>query len=306
MVMIASLLHKVLSLDLQKDKTFTTILPETPTLVLRDPPGDGSYSFIEKNKKVCRKTSFSASLVGGEGLQTILDIGPDIDIGTVGPDIEFTSQISRDITAIHSIRVVNQNTMELCTSYDQRISTSEDDLIVGHEQGGDVFVGGALNIDIGYANAIGFDTLTCTASLDTFWPSPFLQGIMRTEFMYSEWAIKNTVLVYLQDALENAQTTLPIDTPAVNTFQTSINRWNTILNNNKDQIKNAKFIRNLSFDAGVTYEYAETSTIDTTSSIAVDTIDRFEDNSTIQVKFFGIGPGVVIKVNSEIIRGKKL
>ncbi|MBK8829173.1 MAG: hypothetical protein IPO26_21580 [Saprospiraceae bacterium] len=130
------------------------------------------------------------------------------------------------------------------------------------------------------------------------------QVIMRQNLCIPEWAIKNTVLVYLQDALENAQTTLPIDTAAVNTFQTSINRWNTILNNNKDQIKNAKFIRNLSFDAGVTYEYAETSTIDTTSSIAVDTIDRFEDNSTIQVKFFGIGPGVVIKVNSEIIRGK--
>jgi hypothetical protein len=287
----------------QKDKTFTTILPETPTLVLRDPPGDGSYSFIEKNKKVCRKTSFSASIEGGEGLQTILDIGPDIDIGTVaGPDIEFTSQISRDITAIHSIRVVNQNTMELCTSYDQRISTSEDDLIVGHEQGGDVFVGGALNIDIGYANAIGFDTLTCMPT-DTL-AIAVSPGNYATEFMYSEWAIRNTVLVYLQDALENAQTTIPIDTAAVNTYQTSINRWNTILNNNKDQIKNAKFIRNLSFDAGVTYEYAETSTIDTTSSIAVDTIDRFEENSTIQVKFFGIGPGVVIKVNSEIIRGK--
>ncbi|MBK8829201.1 MAG: hypothetical protein IPO26_21735 [Saprospiraceae bacterium] len=228
MVTIASLLHKGVVTGLgQKDKTFTTILPETPTLVLRDPPGDGSYSFIEKNKKVCRKTSFSASLEGGEGLQTILDIGPDIDIGTVGPDIEFTSQISRDITAIHSIRVVNQNTMELCTSYDQRISTSEDDLIVGHEQGGDVFVGGALNIDIGYANAIGFDTLTCMPT-DTL-AIAVSPGNYATEFMYSEWAIKNTVLVYLQDALENAQTTLPIDTAAVNTFQTSINRWNTIL-----------------------------------------------------------------------------
>ena len=31
--------------------TFTTQLPETPSMVLHDPPGDGSYSFIEKGQK---------------------------------------------------------------------------------------------------------------------------------------------------------------------------------------------------------------------------------------------------------------
>ncbi|MBK9337930.1 MAG: hypothetical protein IPM98_15855 [Lewinellaceae bacterium] len=41
-----------------KEQTFTTILPETPWLVLRDPPGDGSYAYWEKvcgvNKSIDR------------------------------------------------------------------------------------------------------------------------------------------------------------------------------------------------------------------------------------------------------------
>ena len=44
-----------------KDNTFTSIMPEIPTLILRDPPGDGSYSFLEKNETICRSTSISRS-----------------------------------------------------------------------------------------------------------------------------------------------------------------------------------------------------------------------------------------------------
>jgi hypothetical protein len=289
----------------QKDKTFTTILPETPTLVLRDPPGDGSYAYIEKNEKVCQKISFSNSLSEGGGLQTIIDWGPDVDNSTlIGPDLEFSSDIGPDITATHSIKKLTQSSMEMCTSYDQRISTSEDDLIVGHEQGGDIFVGGALNIDIGFANTIGFDTTTCLPT-DTL-AITVSPGNYETEFMYSEWAIRNNVLVFLQNALDGAQTTLPLDTAAINTFQTSINRWNTILNNNKNQIKNAKFIRNLSFDAGVTYEYSETSTVDSTSNTSIEDVTVVDANLNFIVKIAGLGGGISIKVSSEAVTGKSI
>ena len=60
-----------------KDNTFTTKLPETPTLILRDPPGDGSYSFMEKNEKFCQKISFEKEIITGAGASAILDLGPD-------------------------------------------------------------------------------------------------------------------------------------------------------------------------------------------------------------------------------------
>ena len=38
---------------LAKLNTFTTLMPEIPSLILRDPPGDGSYSFLEENENLC-------------------------------------------------------------------------------------------------------------------------------------------------------------------------------------------------------------------------------------------------------------
>jgi Concanavalin A-like lectin/glucanases superfamily len=287
----------------EKDKTFTTILPETPTMVLRDPPGDGSYSFIEKNEKICQKMTFSMSNDEGGGLQTIIDLGPDVDFGIfVGPDVEVSSNVGPDITATHSVKKLTQNSMELCTSYDQRISTSEDDLIVGHEQGGDIFVGGALNIDIGFANLIGFDAMTClpTNALSVT-VSP---GNYETEFMYSEWAIRNNVLIFLQNILDSVETMIPLDTEAINLYQTSIDRWNTILDNDSIQIKNGIFKRNISFDAGVSYEYAETSTVDSTSTSTYEETTIKDANINLLAFGFGIGGGNVIKVKSETVTGK--
>lgn len=64
----------------EKLSTFVTQLPETPTLVLHDPPGDGSYAFIEKGQKVCEKITLSSELNVGGGIQTILDLVPDIKV----------------------------------------------------------------------------------------------------------------------------------------------------------------------------------------------------------------------------------
>jgi hypothetical protein len=282
-----------------KDNTFTTVLPETPTLVLRDPPGDGSYSFLEKDKKVCQKISFTKEVTTGAGASAILDIGPDVTIPTFfgAPDVEFTSEVGPTITAISSMKKVNENSIEVCTSYDERISTNDDDLIVGGYQGGDVYVGGGLNIEFGFADIIRFDTTTCMA-VDSV-TVMVVPGDYATTFMYSEWGIKSNVLVYLQNLLD-----LSTDTAQQSIYLESINRWNTILQNNIDQKAAAKFVKNISFDAGVSYEYTETSDTAIMASQSMVENIKLDVDLSYQIYFLGIGGGVVIKVAHEDVTGE--
>ncbi|HJW28877.1 MAG TPA: LamG domain-containing protein, partial [Saprospiraceae bacterium] len=144
---------------LAKENTFTTALPETPTLILHDPPGDGSYAYLEKNNKVCQQIAFNKEVTAGAGATTILDLGPDIKIPTFFgiPDVEWNSEIGPTLTATTTMTKVQENAVEVCTSFDQRISTSEDDIVVGGAQGGDVYVGGGLNINFGFADVVFFD-----------------------------------------------------------------------------------------------------------------------------------------------------
>ncbi|MBK6998000.1 MAG: hypothetical protein IPH31_25120 [Lewinellaceae bacterium] len=282
-----------------KQNTFTTVLPERPTMVLRDPPGDGSYSFPGKTREILPKISFSSETSNGGGISVIIDVGPDLDIGPfIGvPDVEFTSNIGPTITALNTITQITNNSMEVCTSVDQRLSTSDDELVVGGHQGGDVFVGGGLNVEFGFADIVEFDSTTCMGkdSITVL----VVPGNYATTFMYSEWNIENNVIRYLQDLANNAT-----DSAELSTYVNSITQWNKILSDNEKQKAAAKFERNISFDAGVVYEYSETSdTSSTTGSTTLETTVLDVDLS-YQAYILGIGGGVIVKATYEDITGK--
>ncbi len=273
--------------------TFTTQLPETPSVVLHDPPGDGSYSYIEKGQKICEKMTFSTENAEGGGLQTFFDFGPDLEsIAFFGiPKISFESEVGPDFTILNEISKASSNSLEVCKTFNSRLSTSDDDLIVG-AQGGDVFVGGALNINFGLADIILFDSLVCE-------PYDSLSGVIEpgtygTTFMYTEWHILNTVIPHLQTLKS-----LTTNTEDTTRYQTSINRWNKILSDNNKRKKNAESTKNISFSAGADYEYSET--LDSLSSSTTSEGSKFNgdfDNKII-LKFQGIGPGFVIKSHVE-------
>ena len=273
--------------------TFTTQLPETPSMVLHDPPGDGSYSFIEKGQKVCEKMTFATEYTEGGGLQTFFDFGPDLEsIAFFGiPKISFESEIGPDFTILNEISKTSTNSIEVCKTFNSRLSTSEDDLILG-THGGDVFVGGGLNINFGLADIILFDSTLCE-------PYDSLSGVIEpgaygTTFMYTQWHILNTVIPHLATLIS-----LSTDTVEINRYQTSINRWNKIITDNDKRKKNADPIRNISFSAGADYEYSES--IDTISSSSSSEGSKFNGNfdNKIILRFQGIGPAITIKSHVE-------
>ncbi|MEQ1745970.1 MAG: LamG domain-containing protein, partial [Saprospiraceae bacterium] len=191
-----------------KENTFTTLLPETPTVILRDPPGDGSYSFLEENTKVCKTYTVldNYEVGGGGGLEfhlggAIQTVAAPLGIGTIGEagpifDIGAEFQVTYQKTT--------DSSFQTCTMTSQKLSTSDGELVVG-EQGGDIFFGEAINIIFGFADMVNFDDANCSASVKTV--LNIEPGDFATVFAYSEWHIVNYVTRYL-DSLNSARTNL--------------------------------------------------------------------------------------------------
>ncbi|MBK8887720.1 MAG: hypothetical protein IPN46_14745 [Saprospiraceae bacterium] len=170
---------------LNKLQTFTTMMPFIPSVILRDPPGDGSSSFIENTEKVCKTTEFSMDVEAGVAGSVDIEIAPTIQfvvapfglgkIVTIDPD--FQINLESEVTYSR----VNDSTIQTCVSFNKRIATSDGDLIVGGERGGDLYVGEAMNIVFGFADKVSFDT--CTVNVKQI--VEVEPGNFATTFIYS-------------------------------------------------------------------------------------------------------------------------
>ena len=64
-----------------RSKTFTTVSPEIPLMILRDPPGDASYSYMEKETSNCVNVSFAVEESSELGLFRQVKVGTSFETG---------------------------------------------------------------------------------------------------------------------------------------------------------------------------------------------------------------------------------
>ena len=277
---------------------FTTQLPETPTMVLHDPPGDGSYAFIEKGQKICQTVSISSEFEGGQSLKIAFDFGIESAITAFFgiPELTVETEIGPTFTLETNIKKASESSLEYCNTLNQRLSTSDEDLVVG-VAGGDVFMGGGLNINFSLADVVYFDTTICTA-FDTV-TAVVQPGKYGTTFLYSEFQIRNSVIPNLSRLLG-----LATDTAEITIFNNSIARWNKILSDNDLKKVESKVLKNISFDAGASYEYTET--IDSTSSAGSSSGGSIKADQEFKtsVKVQGIGPSIESKISISDVTSK--
>ncbi|MBL7794935.1 MAG: T9SS type A sorting domain-containing protein [Saprospiraceae bacterium] len=250
-----------------KEKTFTTLLPEMPSVILRDPPGDGSQAYLEKGSTVCKNyyTWSDSQIGGGGGLE--LHLGGNVEIinGTplvgvinnAGPIFDIGTEF------LISYQKMTDTSFQTCLTVSERIATSDGDGVVG--SGGDIYMGEAFNLIFGFADQVTFNDTFCTTSVKTV--TTIEPDTFATVFMYSQDYIETQVMRYL-DSLAISPDATPAD---VIRFVESKNRWQAILDRNAGLKEKAKLVRNISFDAGVSYEYSETAdTISATSTTEAD------------------------------------
>ena len=134
-----------------RNVAFATTGPDVPIIILRDPPGDGSQSVFSEGSSSCTAMSMTMGTSFGLNLGTSLSLGPDFEAG-FGMIVVTDVEINLSAGIGMSVSSSTGEELNLCTEVTETYSTSDNDQVVGH--GGDVFVGGALNVLYGITDNI--------------------------------------------------------------------------------------------------------------------------------------------------------
>ncbi|MFN9114119.1 MAG: hypothetical protein ACK5XN_28970, partial [Bacteroidota bacterium] len=264
---------------------FTTYLPEKPTLILRDPPGDGSYAYISKDSTVCEAYTFGSTNEQGFMFENEFDAKPEL-VTFTGVGVGTIQSAESGVAGAFSTSIVRsqiiENGWQNCMTFSNTISTSDADVIVGGEQGGDVYVGSAQNIIFGTSDQVIVSNCVIQANqVITFKPgSP-------TIFRYSEYYIKHYLIPYLNN-LAVAYDGLGIPDSA-GIMRNSSNLWRDYIKLNETTKNAARFDKNFSFDAGTSYEGVSSISRDTSYLNETTLAEGLSILLTTGFKFFGFG-----------------
>jgi hypothetical protein len=171
----------------------------------------------------------------------------------------FATSLKVNVTADLGFNIESSTTayssteMETCITTTKNISTGSGDVIVGSEQGGDVYMGGAMNFLYGITDELLYDSNTCQFYLDKglfVFPEGFA-----TTFIYSEYQILNSVIPSLQLIGDNTSAS-----------EVAGNR-----RTQQEKPQGSHFFEEYSFDSNVVYSESETTEVSQSNTYLLDT-----------------------------------
>jgi hypothetical protein len=276
-----------------REKTFTTVSPEIPFMILRDPPGDASRSYLEEKTTSEAALKLSALLSGSAKLWAEVKAGAEFESG-FGVEVEskIWGKIRGSLEVGASIK--NQNEFTLSITNSEQFSTSGNPDVTGTK--GDVFAGAALNIIYALTDVIAYDAVTCKVNKSVSL-SMGADGFATT-FIYTDNHIRNVLipqLTYLRNLYEAR------DNDSSKIYADQIDVWQQTLKLNEDLKEQSTFIENRSFSAGTSYEaYQEVAV---KKSVALELTLYIEANvaleAGIEIGGSGASGGVEIKLRTE-------
>lgn len=244
---------------------FSTVSPQIPLMILRDPPGDMSYSYLSTTASASVSIGFSAELEAAVGIFGRLKVGGGAEIPGQGATGAW---VGGQVEAKAGFRSTISGSQEVKITANQTLKTSDSDKIIGAR--GDVFMGAALNIVYALTDIVDYDTSTCTVLLDTgvVWNG---DGF-KTTYLYTESHIRNSVVPGLQalaDVLLSSGIPSRVDSAQIVLNQISV--WQQVLDRNDSLKANAihleQFPHNISF-SGLT-SINDHASITSTTSISI-------------------------------------
>lgn len=206
----------------QTGRDFVTGGPDKVLMVLRDPPGSNSYSYLEKGISIKESSKYSGNVknVGSESWTT--NLGNELITWTgVGAGSIINSSTTADFTLgiLHEESVGGSKTTERTTTTTTRFQTSSDPLYVGADA--DVFVGYSTNIAYGstenvnivqkstyLANTSKYEVYTAITPVSNDWLLVRQTGIglaqnFETLFAYPQAHIVNRLLPEMEGLRNN-------------------------------------------------------------------------------------------------------
>jgi hypothetical protein len=276
-----------------------TTTSQIPFFVLRDPPGDASFSYLSEEQQICQTISLTNGDVNSDSYGGTLSLGAGFEchIGFSlpfgGPTFSTTLDIdvTADFNSTFTTTVSNTDTDETttCFTVSNTYSTSDDENFIGSD--GDVFVGAGISLNFGKAinQSIYVDPNTgeCTVNQDV----DYLYGITGFEntYMHTQSFIENTMIPQLE-AQENGD----------GTFQAQADYWSDLIAMNEESKNNAiagnatnlndnSNFSLIDWSSGIIFEYSSSSESTYSSShemeFAMD--EEFADELGISVNSAG-------------------
>lgn len=214
-----------------RNKTFTTVSPEIPLLILRDPPGDDSYSTLEQSTTTCFGTQMSIQDETYAGIDQTLMAGATFEVPVIGTDVEIIDDLNQSFEV--GYRAITQNEHEFCITTTRNFSTDDNDAITGDE--GDVYIGAALNLAYAITDVLSVKdcepvlSKTIMYGLDAYNKEPF-----KTTYVYSGKYIKDYLIPELEKLI-----TFQNSPDSVDYYKNQINVWKQVIKRNEDLKANA-------------------------------------------------------------------
>lgn len=229
--------------------TFVSVSPEIPFMILRDPPGDGSFSYLSKGTTMESSLRISAQQSGSINLWAQVKLGAEFEAGQfVFVKSKVWGQVKNSLEIGASLN--QEAELGLSITNGEEFSTSGNDNITGET--GDVFAGASLNMVYALTDVIQYNESNCTVdkSVDMIMaPKGF-----KTTFIYTESHIRNVLIPQLEH-IRDLYAGVNADSTAI--YQNQIKTWQEILTLNTDLKKKAEFSKNISFSSGTPYNSFE-------------------------------------------------
>ncbi|MCA9732913.1 T9SS type A sorting domain-containing protein [candidate division KSB1 bacterium] len=233
---------------------FSTVTPQVPIMVLHDPPGDQSYSYLEKESTQFINVGMSFGVGGSLTQFSTAKVGGGFDIPFVGSGGAY-AKVSRSLEIGASLNSNVDVGMEISAT--ERFNTSDDQEVTGND--GDVFIGGAINMKYGITDVLNFDDCGVDLSQAIVWGG---DGFA-TRYIYTENYVRTSLLPELQYLADHAGTS---DKAA--RFLDAIEVWNQVLALNEQNKSTAPITKpNISFSGNLGTEESETITQSLTGAI---------------------------------------
>ncbi len=294
-------------IDGMKARTATFVSATTgeiPLMILHDPPGSESYSYIEEGTTVCNSISHMKLSGGDTGVEFDLVLGFRSATGigvaiTSGAGLALRGRFvgGQDVTELDEDD--DKRSLEICATTTQRISTSPDPTWVGE----DLFAGVALNLIFAEADVLSVDDATCRLDLSETLATDFdTIEPFETVYVYGASHIEYSLIPDLQNLIDLAgdETSIEvfegldlspwiggpfkkISLPAKRLLLTeALAYWQGMLRRNEANKARALENSNLnrSFSGGATFEYTSTD-VETETTFARTTRAYFESSGGV-------------------------
>ena len=264
-----------------------------PWYVLRVPPGDESVSYLSTENEICNTISMETFDESGQSMNINVSTGADFkaNIGAFGYYVLLDINVTADIGAGMAMTETHTNAEEKtrCLSVSETFTVYGDGEIFGNDA--TVFIGGSQTFTYGIARRLQLDG-SCDVMIDTTLTEDQVE--IASTYMHSRFYIENVLMPDLQELINNSD-----NSTTVEDAQEEYEFFEWLMAKDLEAVSNAveaseislgdSAITTITFDAGVEYEYAASSSQTAANTYEISLQYDEEASVDIGIEVNGVG-----------------